>query len=92
VIYPEKINRRLTDHCLDYSFAPTEKSKKTLVNEGIYPNLGKKAKIDFLPRHPADVLATCADIGKAERLLGWRAVEWHLNNSEMVQKLHVGRD
>ena len=49
------------------------------------------------------MLATCADIGKAERLLGWRpevrieegvkrAVEWHLNNSEMVQKLHVGRD
>jgi len=70
----------------------------------IEENLGKKAKIDFLPRHPADVLVTCADIGKAERLLGWRpevrieegirrAVEWHLNNSEMVaeQKLHACR-
>lgn len=32
----------------------------------------KKAKIDFLPGHPADVLATCADIGKAERLPGGR--------------------
>lgn len=27
--------------------------------------MGKKAKIDFLPGHPADVLAMCADIGKA---------------------------
>ena len=33
---------------------------------------GRKAKIEFKPRHPADVLATWADIGKAERLLGWR--------------------
>ena len=39
----------------------------------IEENLGKKAKIDFLPRHPADVLATCADIGKAERLAGVEA-------------------
>jgi len=64
----------------------------------IEKNLGKKAKIDFLPRHPADVLATCADIGKAERLLGWkpevrieegvrRAVEWHSNNSEMLTEI-----
>jgi UDP-N-acetylglucosamine 2-epimerase (non-hydrolysing) len=32
---PEEINRRLTDHCSDYLFAPTEKSKEILVNEGI---------------------------------------------------------
>ncbi|MCE8429695.1 MAG: hypothetical protein J5U19_15090 [Candidatus Methanoperedens sp.] len=38
----------------------------------IEENLGKKAKIDFLPGHPADVPATCADNGKAERLPGWR--------------------
>lgn len=31
----------------------------------------KKAQIEYKPRHPADVLATWADIGKAERLLGW---------------------
>lgn len=83
---------------MDYSFVPTEKSKKTLVNEGIYPNLGEKANIDFLPRHPADVLATCADIGKAERLPGWepevrieegirRTVEWHVDNSEMITEI-----
>ncbi|MDI6777078.1 MAG: GDP-mannose 4,6-dehydratase [Syntrophales bacterium] len=32
----------------------------------------KKANIEYEPRHPADVMATWADIGKAERLLGWR--------------------
>lgn len=34
--------------------------------------VGKKATLEFKPRHPADILATWADIGKAERLLGWR--------------------
>ncbi len=34
--------------------------------------VGKKANVEHKPRHPADVLATWADIGKAERLLGWR--------------------
>ncbi len=33
---------------------------------------GKQANLQYQPRHPADVLATWADIGKAERLLGWR--------------------
>ena len=32
---PEEINRTLTDHCSDYLFAPTEKSKKILLGEGI---------------------------------------------------------
>jgi len=34
--------------------------------------VGKTAEIDFQPMHRADVRATWADIGKAERLLGWR--------------------
>jgi nucleoside-diphosphate-sugar epimerase len=33
--------------------------------------LGKKASLRHEPMHPADVLATWADIGKARRLLGW---------------------
>ena len=33
---------------------------------------GKEAILEFEPRHPADILATWADIGKAERMLGWR--------------------
>jgi UDP-N-acetylglucosamine 2-epimerase (non-hydrolysing) len=32
---PEEINRILTDHCSDYLFCPTEKSKKILLDEGI---------------------------------------------------------
>jgi nucleoside-diphosphate-sugar epimerase len=34
--------------------------------------VGKKATLVYKPRHPADVPATWADIGKAELLLGWR--------------------
>ena len=34
--------------------------------------VGKKATLLYSPLHPADVLATWADIGKAEQLLGWR--------------------
>ncbi len=34
--------------------------------------VGAKAKLEFSPRHPADVPATWADITKAKQLLGWR--------------------
>jgi UDP-glucuronate 4-epimerase len=34
--------------------------------------IGKRANLEFRPLHPADVLATWADIGKARELLGWR--------------------
>jgi UDP-N-acetylglucosamine 2-epimerase (non-hydrolysing) len=32
---PEEINRILIDHCSDYLFAPTEKSKQIMIDEGI---------------------------------------------------------
>ena len=35
---PEEINRVLTDHCSDYLFAPTDKSKEILLHEGIDPD------------------------------------------------------
>jgi len=53
-----------------------------------------------MSRHPADVLETCADIGKAGRLLGWKpqvridegvkiTVKWHLSHSEMMKKVKL---
>jgi len=58
--------------------------------------VGKKANIEYKPRHPADVLATWADIGKAERLLEWRPkiqfekgvahlVAWYRENREWAR-------
>lgn len=60
--------------------------------------LGKAALIDFQPMHRADVLATWADIGKAERLLGWRPqvttqegiemlVSWYRQNRTWAKKV-----
>lgn len=62
--------------------------------------LGKKARIDRRPAHPADVPATWASIDKAEKLLGWEpeirleqgvklAVDWYLENREWVKKIQV---
>jgi nucleoside-diphosphate-sugar epimerase len=53
--------------------------------------LDMEARLEFQPRHKADVMATWADISKAGRLLGWRpqvtfeegirrAVEWYKEN------------
>ena len=64
----------------------------------IEQGLGKKAQIEFQPRHPADVPATWADISKAEELLGWRpkvnieegiqnTVSWYLENREWVRNV-----
>ena len=63
--------------------------------------VGKKAKIEYRPRHPADVLATWADIGKAERLLGWRPaysfeqgvddlVGWYMKNRSWARDIRTG--
>ena len=51
--------------------------------------LGQKARIQYLPFHKADILASQADVSKARRLLGWepqvgldegmrRLVDWYL--------------
>ncbi len=60
--------------------------------------LKKKAIIKFLPRHPADVTATWADIEKSKIKLKWypkttieegikKTVQWYLENREFVSNL-----
>lgn len=62
--------------------------------------LGKKAQIMYESRHPADVLATWADISKARRLLGWEpqilleeglreAVQWYLQNQSWAREVKL---
>lgn len=64
----------------------------------IEENLGKKAKIDTLPMHSADMPHTWAHIEKARRLLGWEpkttieegiknTVRWFLENREFLSKI-----
>ncbi len=61
---------------------------------------GRQASIVNQPRHPADVLATWADIGKAERLLGWRPqtsfeqgvrnlVDWYGENRAWAREIRT---
>ena len=63
--------------------------------------LGQSARIDFQPMHRADVPATWADIGKAERLLGWRPqvttdegirrlVAWYQANRAWAREVATG--
>jgi UDP-glucuronate 4-epimerase len=63
---------------------------------------GEKARLEFKPRHPADILATWADIGRAERLLGWRPrtrfgegvgrlVAWYEANRDWARDVATGR-
>lgn len=62
--------------------------------------LGKKARIEYRPAHPADVPTTWADVSKAARLLGWRprvpieeglrrCVQWYRQNRELARSLEL---
>lgn len=64
----------------------------------IEDTLGKKAVMKFLPRHPADVVATWADIKKTRDMLDWypkttiedgirKTVQWYIENREFVNSL-----
>lgn len=66
----------------------------------IEENLNKKAKINYFPKHPADVSATWADINKAKELLSWEprveieegiqgTVDWMKENWDWVRKIKV---
>jgi len=63
--------------------------------------LGRTARLERHPPHPADVPATWADIGKARRLLGWEpqttlegglhaAVRWYEENRSWASRIALG--
>lgn len=55
--------------------------------------VGSRAKVETKPRHPADVFATWADIGKAKRLLGWSPeVRFEDGLAELVRWYRENRD
>lgn len=60
--------------------------------------VGKTARIEYQPRHAADMMATWADISKAESLLGWRPqisleqgvrnlVDWYRTNRDWTSTI-----
>ena len=62
--------------------------------------VGKDARLEFQPWHKADVLATWASIGKADRLLGWRPqqdfegglhclTEWYQRNRAWAREIET---
>ncbi|MHB1035480.1 MAG: NAD-dependent epimerase/dehydratase family protein [Pirellulales bacterium] len=61
---------------------------------------GKEPRIDYQPPHPADVLATWADVSKAREKLDWRpevpleeglrrAAQWYADNRDMAMSLDL---
>lgn len=62
--------------------------------------VGRKANVEYRPRHRADVFATWAHIGKAERILGWRpevaleqgmeeTVRWYQDNRSWASEVRT---
>ena len=62
--------------------------------------VGRKAEVVHLPRHPADVPSTWADISKARRILGWEprtsleeglrlSVKWYIENRSWAREIRL---
>ena len=63
--------------------------------------IGKKAVIEYHPRHPADMITRHADVTKAKSLLGWepqvsldegieRLVNWYQEERSWASKINTG--
>ena len=92
--------QKIISHC---GVASRRKAEE-LIQEGIVTvngrvaELGMKADIKWLERHPADVEATWANIGKAKNILKWspgvkieegieRTVKWYKENRDFILSL-----
>lgn len=62
--------------------------------------IGKKAKIDWQPRHPADIFETWADLTESKKLIGWSptvkiedgikiTVNWYIENKELLREIKI---
>lgn len=78
---PEEINRIVADHCSDYLFAPTPKSKETLLCEGI-----EETKIFVVGNTVVDALHQNLEIAQSKsKVLETLGVE---NNQYMLVTAH----
>ena len=66
--------------------------------KAIEKKTGKKARIEYLPFHKADMKETMADISKAFNLFGWqpvteidegiaKTVDWYFENRELMKRI-----
>ncbi len=64
----------------------------------IEERVGRKAIVNYIPRHPADVNANWAEVSKARRMLGWEPlvsldegithlVDWYKENRSWAQHI-----
>jgi len=62
--------------------------------------IGKKARLEYLPRHPADMLVNWANVDKARQLLGWEpqvslkqgisaAVDWYSTERNWASQVNT---
>ena len=69
----------------------------------IEKTLGKKARIERLPSHKADMLSTWADIKKAKNLLGWEpkieldkglenCIAWYQDNLPWSRNIEIEKN
>lgn len=66
----------------------------------IEDSLGKKAEIQWQPKHPADIYTTWADLTEAKQYIGWspkfsiekgiqKTVEWFKENEDLIKEIKV---
>jgi nucleoside-diphosphate-sugar epimerase len=82
------------------NFGGNDPYKLNYVIKLIEKYLDKKAKINNLPFHKADIMATWADVGEAKKILNWkseirleegikRTVAWYIKNRAWLKEIQI---